>query len=495
MSEVDPLSPVAPGDVLADKYEVEQVLGVGGMGIVVAARHIHLGGKVALKFLRPSALESEGVVTRFTREAQAATRIKSEHVARVTDVGKLDTGSPYMVMEFLEGCDLSQLLTQQGRLPISDSIDYVLQAMQAIGEAHSLGIVHRDLKPSNLFITKRSDDSPLIKVLDFGISKAADANSQQLTQTAGVMGSPLYMAPEQIRSTKHVDARADIWSLGVILYELLAGYSPFGGGESAGAVFAAILTEPPPSLRQTRPEVPPELENAINHCLAKNAAERFQNVAQLAAAIAPFGTAESRVSADRIGRLFAKTTRSQMQVQSPFLSTLPLAESGPIAASATGPVQQVLQDSQAQVLQTGNPVNTRAAWGSATGQPVRTGNNSVLLAVGGVAGLLLVAGLGIGGVMMSRHNKAAAAAQPDTAVVTPTTAEPTPVPPPPPAEPKAEATPSVQPPEPSAKVPETPVKTAVASRKSTTSAKGTKPETKPVEAKPAETKPDPLGVR
>ena len=215
---------VREGEILAGKYRVERLLGSGGMGMVVAAHHLDLDEKVALKLLLPGAATNPMLVARFVREARAAAKIKSEHVARVTDVGQLEDGSPYMVMEHLEGSDLAAYLTRTGPLPVAEAVDFVLQACEALAEAHGLGIVHRDLKPANLFCVQRVDDQRSIKVLDFGISKiSVDTASQSLTQTSALMGSPLYMSPEQMQSARTVDARADIWSLGVILFELLAG--------------------------------------------------------------------------------------------------------------------------------------------------------------------------------------------------------------------------------------------------------------------------------
>src|SRR6187549_2799480 len=222
---------IQQGELLAGKYRVEQVLGAGGMGYVVAAMHEQLGQRVAVKLLVPELCENEDSVTRFLREARAAVKIHSEHVARVLDVGELTNGSPYMVMEFLSGRDLAEELDLPGELEIEVAIDYVLQASEAVAEAHSLGLIHRDLKPANLFLTHRPDGSPLVKVLDFGISKVSSPEAAQLslTHTQAMMGSPLYMSPEQMRSSKDVDRRADIWSLGIILHELLAGDVPFAG--------------------------------------------------------------------------------------------------------------------------------------------------------------------------------------------------------------------------------------------------------------------------
>lgn len=295
------------GDIIAGRYRVERVLGQGGMGVVVAARHTSLRQRVAVKFLRPAALKLPGASARFLREAQAAAAIHSEHVARVTDMGTLGTGSPFMVMEHLDGTDLSSFLKSKGPLSIRDAVDFVLQASEALAEAHKLGIVHRDLKPSNIFVTSRADGSPLIKVLDFGLSKVLDpdaafATESSLTETEMVVGSPHYMSPEHVRSLKYVDARTDIWSLGVILYQLLTARRPFDG-ESLPSVFAKIVIEPPEPLRSIRPDVPQALEAAILCCLEKDVTQRFQTVSELARAIAPFGPETSRMSAERIERV------------------------------------------------------------------------------------------------------------------------------------------------------------------------------------------------
>ncbi|HEY3500068.1 MAG TPA: serine/threonine-protein kinase, partial [Polyangiaceae bacterium] len=215
-----------PGQVLAGKYAVERVLGRGGMGVVVAAQHLQLFHHVAIKLMLPEVAANSEAVLRFVREARAVTRIKSEHVVRVSDVGTLDSGEPFMVMEYLEGADLGALLLQRGPLPIAEAAEYVLQACDAIAEAHALGIIHRDLKPPNLYLSRRADGSPVVKVLDFGISKAQTAAGDAMTRTSALMGSPLYMSPEQMTSSRDVDPRSDIWSLGIILYKLVSGRLP-----------------------------------------------------------------------------------------------------------------------------------------------------------------------------------------------------------------------------------------------------------------------------
>jgi len=251
-------SPVTEGQILAGKYRVEKVLGSGGMGVVVAAWHLELEQRVAVKFLHPLALERTDTAERFRREARSAAKIRSEHVARVIDVGIMEGGVPYMVMEYLEGHDISDEMQKHGMLPIADAIDFVLQAIEALAEAHAAGIVHRDLKPANLFIAHRADGTRIVKVLDFGISKSLLGGSVaelSLTRTSTLIGSPLYMSPEQMRSAKDVDTRTDIWSLGVILYEMITGQPPYSG-DSIPALCASLLNDTPVSMQTVRAEVP-----------------------------------------------------------------------------------------------------------------------------------------------------------------------------------------------------------------------------------------------
>ncbi|MFS8068755.1 MAG: protein kinase domain-containing protein [Byssovorax sp.] len=300
-----PTEPPRSGDIIAGKYQVEKILGIGGMGMVFAAQQLTLRRRVALKVLLPAAFELPGAIERFLREAQAAVAIQSEHVARVLDVGTLDDGAPYIVMEHLSGSDLSRLLRDSGPLTVGEAIEYVLQAGEAIAEAHALGIVHRDLKPANLFLTRRADRSPLVKVLDFGLSKMKGAEGSpdvSLTATATVAGSPHYMSPEQLRSLKHLDQRTDIWALGVILYELLTGARPFSGASSS-AICAAVVADQPATLKSLRPELPPALEAVVLRCLEKDPARRTPSIGALAEALAPFAPARSAQSLERIARL------------------------------------------------------------------------------------------------------------------------------------------------------------------------------------------------
>lgn len=333
-------SVLTPGTVLAGKFCIEQVLGQGGMGVVVAARHLQLDERVALKFLLPEALSNAEAVARFAREARAAVKIKSEHVARVTDVGTLETGSPYMVMEYLRGTDLGDLVHTQGPLPIADAVEYLLQACEAVAEAHALGIVHRDLKPSNLFLTRRADGSPSIKVLDFGISKVTTGADSQMnmTRTATVMGSPLYMSPEQMASARDVDTRTDIWAIGAILYELLTGQVPFNA-DTMPQLCAKILQEEAPALRNARPDAPDGLQEVVRRCLQKKPVDRYPSVAELAAALLPFAPSRSRLSVERITKVIAAAGLSE--------SSLALPQSQSANGVSAGTTQQAWGTSQA----------------------------------------------------------------------------------------------------------------------------------------------------
>ena len=296
------------GEIIAGKFHIEGVLGVGGMGGVFAARDLELHRRVAVKVMLPHLTDSPEFAGRFLREAKAASGLESEHVARVYDVGHFSDGSPYMVMELLEGKDLDDLVRARGPLPIPEAVRYLLEACDAIAEAHRRGVVHRDLKPSNLFLAEQPGLPPMIKVLDFGISKSTKlegggsggpGGQQTLTATDSTLGSPHYMSPEQLRSAKKVDQRTDIWSLGVILHKLLTGHLAFES-DSIGAHLAMIVADPPTPLRQRLPQAPVALEDAILRCLQKDLLVRFQNVGQLALALAPFASPEGRGLIDRI---------------------------------------------------------------------------------------------------------------------------------------------------------------------------------------------------
>jgi serine/threonine-protein kinase len=286
--------------VLDRRFVVERVLGQGGMGIVIAARHQTLRKTVAIKIMRPEYSGTPELAQRFLREARAAARLRSEHVIRVTDVDVFASGVPYFIMEYSPGIDLAKHLELHGPLPVPQVLELLLQTLEALAEAHRAGIVHRDLKPANLLLTTREDDSPSIKVLDFGISKCGEVSvGGKLTALGAMLGSPMYMAPEQIRDASTVDARADIWSIGVIGYELLTGKQPFVG-RTPQAVIAAIFSEEPEALPAS---VPPLLAEALGKCLRKRADDRFESVAELAQALAPLSDdLGPRLSIERILR-------------------------------------------------------------------------------------------------------------------------------------------------------------------------------------------------
>jgi serine/threonine-protein kinase len=320
------------------------------MGVVVAAQHLHLGQRVAIKFMHAEMAGNEPATERFLREGRAAVALTSEHVARVLDVGTLDDGAPYIVMEYLSGEDLAQALRRDGPMPVSTAVAILLQACEALAEAHAIGIVHRDLKPANLFVTRRADGSRLVKVLDFGISKAArqaGADAPSLTATGVVMGSPSYMSPEQVRSSKDVDARSDVWSLGVILYEMLTAISPFEG-ETLGDTFAKVVSESPPPVAARRSDVPRGLVEAIDRCLERDRAARVQSVSDLARRLLPFAPPEAAISVERILRMAGAS-------QGP---------SGAVAPATGGP-NLALPGTERPWLRSGTLAATPRRWGLA----------------------------------------------------------------------------------------------------------------------------------
>jgi serine/threonine-protein kinase len=274
-----------PGEVIAEKYLVEDYLGSGSMGWVVAARHRDLGLRVAIKVLRSAGPEA---ARRFLAEAQICARLSHTHIPRVFDIGRLPGGAPYIVMEYLVGHDLAEV-GAAGPVPIRDAVRWVMQACGALSEAHAAGIIHRDLKPANLFLATGPGGEAVVKVLDFGISKVATPGlagaADGATATGTSAGSPLYMSPEQIRAQRTLDARSDIWSLGVILYQLITGRAPFRG-PGLPALAVAIAIDAPLRPSSLRPDLSSKLERIILRCLAKSPAERYARVTELVAALA-----------------------------------------------------------------------------------------------------------------------------------------------------------------------------------------------------------------
>ena len=389
-----------PGDTLAGKYQLVKKLGEGGMGVVYEAVHTRIHQRVAIKMLLPEVLDLPEVVPRFEREARAAGKLRSDNTARVLDVDMSENGLPYMVMEFLDGTDLGQMLEKNGALPIHEAVDYVLQACNAMAEAHSEGVIHRDLKPSNLFVTVGRK----LKVLDFGISKLENDQEARVTATQAVVGTPLYMSPEQVRSAKHVDARSDIWSLGIILYELVTGRTPFEGSTTAAA--AAICIDEPPPIAAFRQGVPPDLERAIMVALQKEPSNRFANVQLLAQAIAPFGSG-AIAAPDTAPAPFPVPSNSNTRLPSipsrPELGSAPTMHSDP---GASGP-------------RAANP-HTLPGW-TTRSSPGKRRSKTIITVVLTIVGMLAIAGV-IGLVAnLTKHKEPEPAATGEHATATATT--------------------------------------------------------------------------
>ncbi|WP_437753256.1 serine/threonine-protein kinase [Sorangium sp. So ce1389] len=397
-----------PGDVLAGKYRIERVLGAGGMGVVLAAWHLVLERRVAVKFLLPEAAALPDAGARFLREARAAAALDGQHIARVIDVGTLDSGAAYMVLEYLTGDDLGHVLQTRGPLPLAEAADYLLQACEAIAEAHARGIIHRDLKPKNLFLTRRPDGTPLLKVLDFGLSKfiatGDSVKEASLTATGLIMGSIHYMSPEQIRSLKYADVRTDIWALGVILYRMLTGRHPFEG-DSITAVTAAIMMDTPTSILSLRPDLPPAVEALVSRCLAKDPAARVQSVTEIGRVLAPFGSQRARLSFESIDRLLPEPTarvgyppvasapsgaRGALGTSSPSWDAAPGA---PEATTAPMPFPPGMTSSPgSEAAGTAHGTLPHASWGNTTRS--RAPRSRVAL-LAGAAGALVLAGFAL----------------------------------------------------------------------------------------------------
>ncbi len=326
---------IVPGAVLLGKYRVERVLGQGGMGIVVAARHMELGQLQAIKFLLPEMLAHPEIVERFLREARAAAKLQSDHVVRVSDVGRLENGAPFMVMEYLEGRDLKALVAREGPLSVDVAVTYILQVCDAIAEAHGAGIIHRDLKPANLFLVRRRGRLPCVKVLDFGISKQTGRDDVDLTNTNMSLGSPLYMSPEQMSRVRTVDRRTDIWAIGVILYELLVGESPFRGSTLL-EVAAKVLQEQPRPLRDVRPDVPEGLVDVVTRCLRKRREERFASIEELIVALQPFVSGDVAARLPMISATNIEETSETPPASNDEAQTIRVERSSPSTSAPAG---------------------------------------------------------------------------------------------------------------------------------------------------------------
>ncbi|MEZ4226615.1 MAG: serine/threonine-protein kinase [Polyangiaceae bacterium] len=307
------------GQTIAGKYRVERVLGRGGMGAVYAATHISFNKRVALKFLDREAARDEDSVARFHREAEAASAVESAHIVQIFDSGNHE-GQPYLVMEHLSGEDLRTRLKRDGRVPVADAAHIAAQVLRALARAHAAGIVHRDLKPDNVYLCRRDDDPMFVKIVDFGISKIArqSATNNTLTRRGTVLGTAFYMSPEQAQAFKDIDGRSDLFSLGTILFEALAGKPPHTG-EAYEAILINICTKDAPELRSVAPDVPETLSAVIAKALRRDRNERYQTATEFYEALANALPEQVRSAV------------SQISVRDPFAS---LPDSG---ASTRGP--------------------------------------------------------------------------------------------------------------------------------------------------------------
>jgi eukaryotic-like serine/threonine-protein kinase len=367
-----------------------------------------LDQRVAVNFMLDKSFEDPTARARFLREARVVGKLKSEHVAQVRDSGTLDNGAPYIVMEFLEGSDLCAMLRQQGPLPVPLAAELLVQACDALAEAHSRGIIHRDLKPANLFVTQRSDGTPLVKVLDFGISKnsAFNDSSVAMTKTSAMMGSPLYMSPEQMRSARDVDLRTDIWALGIVLYELLIGQVPFSA-ESLGELLYTVMSVPHAPMQTLRQDIPVEIGALVDWCLMKEPAQRAPNVAEVARRLRPFCPPRVLPTIDRISAM--------MRVAPAPVGASPLATSRsspprPPSFSSPGPVgfsSQSLHTAQIP------HAHTSAGWGGTT--PEKGRGSVVALIVGGLGVVVVLGGLAGAFAWTHRSSTTSAAMQPPPA--------------------------------------------------------------------------------
>lgn len=389
-----------PGDVIASRFRVEGELGRGGMGVVLRGRD-EANRPVAIKVLLPEAVQHPEAVPRFVNEARAARELTSEHSVRVYDAGTTDGGLPYMVMELLEGQDLATVLEQRGTFSVPDACDAIIDACDALAEAHARGMVHRDLKPANLFAARGPDGRTRVKVLDFGVSKvAAQMRQAALTSTGTALGTPHYMAPEQLKSAKGADARADVWSLGVVLYELLSGKMPFDG-QSFGMLFMQILSEEPKPLASLRPDLPPALCETVHRCMKKNRDERYSDLAALVASLARFASPSGAAAARRIAeghgppqaprdsRPSVKLGGTMLMANAPPIAGLRPSSPGP----ASTPAQRVPSYPSGAFPPAGPIAQQPPPAANAPAQPVQTTRPSGLV-VGLLAAfaVLLVAG-------------------------------------------------------------------------------------------------------
>ena len=377
------LQPAAPqedsriGMVLQDRYKIIRKLGEGGMGAVYEGEHVLIKRRVAIKCLHSQFAQSGDIVARFHREALAATSIGNEHIIEVTDMGRFPDGSVFMVLEYLAGHDLSHEIENKGPMPIARLVHVCVQVCEALGAAHEKGIVHRDLKPENVFLIARGGDPDFVKVLDFGISKFKDSGegaNHSMTRTGMAMGTPYYMAPEQAHGHRDLDHRVDLYALGVMMFRALTGTLPFDD-ESYPMLVVKICTQPPPSVRQFRPDVPPQLEAVVMRLLAKDKNARYPDCASVRAELMQFRNFNGAPMVSHGGDALAPPT--------PVLGT------NVGNNTAASPNTQVPVAPVAAI-----PAPTSASMVSTTVPPISGAGSRIGLALGGL-GVVVLLGTGV----------------------------------------------------------------------------------------------------
>jgi eukaryotic-like serine/threonine-protein kinase len=447
-------TPFEQGELIGGRYRIERILAEGGMGIIVAARHLELEETVAIKFLKEEFASKPEIVGRFAREAKAAAKIKCEYTATVHDVGISVERGPYIVMEYLEGEDLESVLQADGRLPFARATELMMQAGEAIAVAHANGIIHRDIKPANLFLVKSSHGVPFVKVLDFGVSKTALTGNVfggtiSLVKTQSLVGSPIYMSPEQLRGgNTEVGFASDVWSLGAVLYELITGTTAFTGSSITELCASVLETEPYPMADRV-PDVPSGLADAIMKCLQKDPRKRWQSVAELVVALAPYAPKRACMSVDRVVAVSKTAGLLPADFTAPTTIAPPASSSAiPLAPGSFQPVVRpnTLVDTQTEGAPAISTEDVDTAGVDASVRPQSTRAKVVGLGLLGAAALMgMLYFLRLAATAPEASNTTAAATAPPPTAVAATTAAATPTAPPSPVvinEPRPSALPS-----------------------------------------------------
>ena len=336
------------GGLIAGKYRVEGVHARDSMVVTLKASHLDLGQRVWVRYLLPRATRRPDALARFMRSARTVATMRSEHAARVLDVGRIRSGIPFVVLDDMNGWDLDEVLRVRGALPVQEAVEYVLQAAEAVAEAHGLGLVHGSLRPSNILLARRKDESPLVKVVGFELSEVVDWTAPEDANDAGRAPSAFatmlpYLAPEQIRSADYVDERVDVWSLGAVLYALLCGVPPFRARTSA-ALLAAVAADEPRPVSEVRGDVAPDLEELVTRCLSKSPLDRPSSIAEVVQALTPFASGDGFSVIDRVSRMPLPSLRP------PRLPVPPSRAIVPVARARTVKVEPVARAPSAQWL-------------------------------------------------------------------------------------------------------------------------------------------------